>query len=196
TFFPAALGFLFHLLTKKRTSEQEFLVFVVGLVFFASGAAFYFNLSPLYVSMVMGIVYSNLTRTHEKLYPLLLSTEKPLYIVLLILIGALWVFRFDWVIVTLVLAFIAARIIGYTVPLPIYRILLKFPFPLPPFFGLSFLSVGGIGVALAVSLKLAYPMAMTDIFLSVALLAAIVSEFLSPKALQMSIRNLDPEVKK
>jgi len=144
----------------------------------------------------MGIVYSNLTRTHEKLYPLLLSAEKPLYIVLLVLIGALWVFRFDWIIVFLVLVLITARVIGYTLPLPFCRFLLRFPFPLPPVFGLSFLSVGGVGMALAVSLELAYPMMLTDVFLSVALLAAILSEFLSPKALKIAVKRLDPLEKK
>ena len=182
---------MFHFLTKTKTSEQEILVYVLGLVFFVSGAAFYFNLSPLYVSMIMGIVFSNLTRIQEKLYPLLLSTEKPIYIIFLILIGALWEFRLDWSIATLVVIFILSRIVGYTLPLPQCRLILRYPNPLPPVYGLSFLSFGGIGVAMAVSLKLAYPMELMDVFLSVALLAIIINELLGPKALQKAICKLD-----
>jgi len=193
TLVPALLGIVFHFLTKEKISEKEILVYVLGLVFFVSGAAFYFNLSPLYSSLIMGIVYSNFTKIQEKLYPLLLSTEKPIYIIFLILIGALWEFRWDWSLVLLVAAFLFARIIGSTLPLPFCRLLLRYPHPLPPIYGFSFLSFGGIGVAVAVSLKLAYPLALTDVFLSVALLAIIVSELLGPKALKIAILKLDSQ---
>lgn len=195
TLIPALFGIVFHFLTKTKSSEQEILVYLLGLVFFIAGAAFYFNVSPLYSAMVMGIVYSNLSRIHEKLYPLLLSTEKPVYIIFLILIGALWDFRLDWNIPILVVIFILVRIIGSTLTLPLCRFILRYPHPLPPVYGLSFLSFGGIGVAAAVSLKLAYPMELTDVFLSVALLAIIISELLGPKALQKAISKLDSQEK-
>lgn len=195
TVFPFLLGYLFHLLTRRKASEQDLLVYLLGLVFFSSGAAFYFNLSPLYTSMVMGITYSNLTRIHERLYPLLFSTEKPLYITFLILIGALWEVALDLKVIVLVVFLLLARVMSNGLPLPSFRGILRFPFPLPPLFGFCFLSSGGIGVAFAVSLKLAYPLAVTDVFLSVALLAIIVSEVLSPLALKISLFRLDSEDK-
>ncbi len=191
TIVPIIFGYLFYLSTKKRTSEQDILVYLLGFIFFVSGAAFYFNLSPLYVSMVMGITYSNLTKIQERLYPLLLSVEKPLYIVFLILIGAIWEFKFDINIAILILAFLCSRILGYVLPMRSFRFLLGFPFPLPHLFGFSFLSVGGIGVAFAVSLKLAYAMELTEVFLSVALISIIVSDFLSPWFLKVSLLRLD-----
>ncbi len=191
TIVPIVLGFLFYRLTKKRTSEQDILVYLLGFIFFISGAAFYFNLSPLYVSMVMGIAYSNLTKIQERLYPLLLSVEKPLYIVFLILIGALWEFRFDINIVLLIFVFLCSRIIGYVSLMRPLRFLLKFPLPLPSLFGFSFLSFGGLGVAFAVSLKLAYPMELTEVFLSVALISIIVSDFFSPWILKRSLLKLE-----
>jgi hypothetical protein len=193
TIVPIILGYLFYLLTKKRPSEQDTLVYLLGFIFFVSGAAFYFNLSPLYVSMVMGITYSNLTKIHEKLYPLLLSVEKPLYIVFLILIGAIWEFKFDITITFLILSFLCVRTLGYVLPMRPFRFLLKFPFPLPHLFGFSFLSFGGIGIAFAVSLKLAYSVELTEVFLSVALISIIVSDFFSPWFLKISLSRLDSE---
>lgn len=193
TIFPFCLAYVFHVLTKKKTSEQDLLVYLLGLVFFVSGAAFYFNLPSLYVCMVLGITYSNLTKVQERIYPLLFSTEKPLYIVFLILIGALWEFNFDYKIALLVILVFITRVAGYSFPLPLYKKLLRFSFPLPARFGLCFLSFGGIGVAFAVSLKLAYPIPLTDTFLSVALLAIILSEILSPWALKISLLKLDRE---
>ena len=193
TIFPVLIGFLFHFLTRKKNQEQDLLVYLLGLVFFVSGAAFYFNLPPLYLGMVLGIAFSNLTKIQEKLYPLLLSTEKPLFIVFLLLIGALWEFNIDYKIALLVVLIFVLRVIGYTASLPIIGLVLRFPLKLSPAFGLSFLSSGGIGVALAVSIKLAYPLPLTDIFLSVALLSIIFGEILSPIGLKYSLLKSESE---
>ena len=196
TVFPVIIGFLFHVLTRRKNQEQDFLIYLLGLVFFVSGAAFYFNLPPLYLGMVLGVTFSNLTKIQEKLYPLLLSTEKPLFIVFLLLIGALWELNIDYRIVLLVVLTIVLRVIGYTLSLPVMGGLLRFPFRLSPVFGLSFLSSGGIGVAFAVSLKLTYSLPLTDIFLSVALLSIMIGEILSPLGLKYSLFKSDSEEKK
>lgn len=188
--FPIILGFIFHLLTKKRTEEQDIMVYLLGMVFFASGGAFYFNLSSLFICMLLGITYSNLTRKQEKLYPVLLSTEKPLYIIFLILIGSLWQIKISFEIALLVVVLIGIRILVYTLPLPVFKKMLGFPEKLPPVFGLCFLSSGGIGIAFAFSLKLIYRLSLTDIFLSSALIAIILSEILSPWALKISFKKL------
>jgi len=172
------------------------LVYLLGLVFFVSGASFYFNLLPLYMSMVLGITFSNLTRIHEKLYPLLLSTEKPLYITFLILVGALWEVYFDYRLALLVGLMILLRFMAYILPMPLFKVILDFPLNLPSRFGLSFLSSGGIGLAFAVSLKLAFPLPLTDLFLSVALFGILITELVSPWGVRMSIFKLDKEEKK
>jgi Kef-type K+ transport system membrane component KefB len=187
------LGYVFHLLTEKKTSEQDLLVYLLGLVFFVSGAAFYFNLSPLFTGMVLGITYSNLTRIHEKLYPLLLSTEKPLYIVFLILIGALWRPDLDWRIAVMVGSLICMRIVGLFLPLPFLGKVLGFQFKLRRKLGFCLLSSGSIGIAYAVSVKLAFPIPLTDTFLSAALFAVIISELFSPLAALRSLNILDKE---
>ncbi len=193
TLFPVLIGYLFHFMTRKKTTEEQKLVYLIGLVFFVSGAAFYFNVPPLYVGMVLGIAYSNLTKIHEKLYPLLLSTEKPLYITFLILIGALWEIDLNTSILIFVGMLVILRIITYVIPLPVFKVILNFPLPLPFRFGLCFLSSGGIGVAFAVSLKLIYPVPLTDVFLSIALLGILITEFLSPWGLKVSLFDLDAE---
>jgi hypothetical protein len=193
TILAFLLGYVFHILTIKKTLERELLVYLFGLVFFASGIAFYFNLPSLYVSMVLGITFSNLTRIQEKLYPLLFSTEKPFYIIFLVLIGALWEFSFDYKIVILVVLLFILRVIGHSFPLRPLGGMLHFSFPLPTLFGLSFLSPGGLALAFAISLKLIYPLPLVDTFVSVALLATVASELASPWALKKSLFRLDSE---
>jgi hypothetical protein len=191
--FALLVGSVFHLLTRKRAREEDIFVFLLSSVFFASGVAFYFNLSPLCVCMILGITYSNLTRIQEKVYPLLLSSEKPFYVTFLILIGALWEFDFESSTVLLVGLLVILRIVAFSLPLPAVGGMLRFPFTLPSRFGLCFLSPGGIAVAFAISIKLIYAFPLTDIFFSVALISIIVSEFISPWALKTSLLRLESE---
>jgi len=190
TVFSLLVGYLFHLLTIKKTADQDLFVFLLSLVFFASGTAFYFNLPPLCICMIMGMTFSNLTKVQEKVYPLLFSTEKPFYILFLILIGALWELRFDYKIGLLVGLLLVLRLIGFSTPLRPLGGILRFPFPLPSLFGFCFLSPGGLSVAFAVSIKLIYPQPFTDTVVSVGLLLIIISELLSPWALQKSLSKL------
>ncbi len=193
TIFPVLVAYAFHFLTIKKTSEHDLLVYLLGLVFFASGTAAYFNLPSLYICMILGITFSNLTRIQEKIYPLLLSTEKPFYIIFLILIGALWEFNLDYKIALLVLILLILRVVGYSFPLPLFGKILRFSFPLPAHFGLCFLSSGGIAVAFIVSLKLIYPFPLIDVFVSIALITTVLGELLGPWALKISILKLDRE---
>ncbi len=191
TIVPVFLGLLFHVLTKRKTSGYDLLVYLLGLVFFAAGAASFFNLPSLFICMVMGITLSNLTRIQEKLYPLLLSSEKPFYIIFLILIGALWEFSFDYKVGLLVVLLLFIRAVGHTFPLRPLGSLLRFSFPLPALYGLCFLSFGGVALAFVVSLKLIYPYPLTDAFVSVALLVIAVSELLSPFVLKKALLKLE-----
>lgn len=191
TLLAAGLGILFHHLTKTKADVQDLPVFLLGFVFFGSGAAFYFHFPPLYVGMVLGIVYSNLTKVHERVYPLLMSTEKTLYVVFLILIGALWNFHLDAKTGILIGFLLILRPVAYMLPLPLLQRILRFSFPLPSLYGLSFLSSGGIGVAFAVSISMAFPMELSDVFLSAALVAIMAGEFLSPLALKASLVKLE-----
>lgn len=189
--FPVFLGYIFHFLTMGKTESCDLLVYLLGIVFFAAGTAAVFHLSSLFVCMILGVAFSNLTTLQEKIYPLLISTEKPFYIVFLILIGAMWEVVFDLKIVFIVLTLVGLRILGFTMPLRYFGRVLKFPFPLPARFGLCFFSSGGLAVAFIVSVKMLYPLDLTNVFFSGALLAVIAGEILGPWGLKSSIYVLD-----
>ncbi|MFQ6083833.1 MAG: cation:proton antiporter [Candidatus Aminicenantia bacterium] len=191
--FCFLLSLIFHLLTRSTSDSKELLVLLLGMVFFVSGAAVYFNLSPIFINMVLGLVFSRLTKHHEKVYPIFISTEKPFYIIFLILIGALWDINFNLKILILTFIFVVFRMISYSFSLPLIEKLLKFPFSLPPVFGLSFLSQGGVGIALAIHFKMAYPLPLTDILVSIALFGILINEILAPWGLRISLVKLERE---
>lgn len=71
TVFPLFVGYLFNFLAAKRVSDHDLLVYLLGSIFFTSGAAAYFNLPSLYLCLIMGATFSNLSGVQERLYPLL-----------------------------------------------------------------------------------------------------------------------------
>jgi len=191
--FSFLLGYVFHLLTKRRVGEQDLFVFLLSFVFFAAGASLYFNLPPLFVGMLLGLIFTNLTRAQERIYPLLFASEKPIYIIFLILIGALWDLNFDYRIALLTGLLFVLKLAAFSLSLRPLKATLNFPFKLPARFGFCFLSPGGIAVALAVNIKIIYDMPLTDVFISVALLFIVISELLSPWLLRESLLKIDRE---
>ncbi len=86
----AALGFLFSLFLVGDESDNARFLALVGIIAFASGGAYFLELSPLAVNLSMGFVLVNFARGGQLLHTTLESTERPMAIVLLIFAGALW----------------------------------------------------------------------------------------------------------
>lgn len=86
----AALGFLFSLFLAGDESDNSRFLALVGIIAFASGGAYFLELSPLAVNLSMGFVLVNFARGGPLLHSTLESTERPMAIVLLIFAGALW----------------------------------------------------------------------------------------------------------
>ncbi|TNF61423.1 MAG: hypothetical protein EP303_05700 [Deltaproteobacteria bacterium] len=86
----AALGFLFSLFLAGDESDNSRFLALVGIIAFASGGAYFLELSPLAVNLSMGFVLVNFARGGQLLHTTLESTERPMAIVLLIFAGALW----------------------------------------------------------------------------------------------------------
>ena len=85
-----ALGGLFRFFLAGDESENARFLALVGIITFASGAAYLLNLSPLQVNLVLGVVLVNSAQQRERLQTTLLRTQRPMELVLLVLAGALW----------------------------------------------------------------------------------------------------------
>ncbi len=85
-----ALGLLFSLFLVGDESDNSRFLALVGIIAFASGGAYFLELSPLAVNLSMGFVLVNTARGGQLLHTTLESTERPMAIVLLIFAGALW----------------------------------------------------------------------------------------------------------
>src|ERR687890_2421468 len=89
-------GVLFHLFLGPGARSDEgqggsrLFVALAGAIVVASGASYYLNLSPIYTNLVLGFILANSGSAHRDVTRLLLSTERPVYLALLLFAGAAW----------------------------------------------------------------------------------------------------------
>jgi len=178
-------GILFLWLTRPRPGGEELVLFLLGIAAFSSGAALQLQLSPLFVSVTMGVVVANLSPEPERVYRVLHQWEKPIYVVFLILAGALLRFPTFWVI-PLALGYAVIRALGKVLGNLIMVRVLPIPFPTPRRFGLGLLPQGGISLAMAISGVITYAglslagLNAVDILFAVVVLGVIFSELTGP----------------
>ncbi len=86
----ALSGGLLLAVASLRLSEREVLLFLVGAVLFSGGLAAHLRLSPVLTNLLGGVLFANLSRRGAGYHERLLTVEKPLYVLMLVLAGALW----------------------------------------------------------------------------------------------------------
>jgi len=84
------LGIMFRLfIGDEHDADKQFLA-ILGIVVFASGAAFYLELSPLLVNLTLGVVLANMAPNADEILSTLERFHRPMVIMLLAFAGLLW----------------------------------------------------------------------------------------------------------
>ncbi len=180
----AALGIVLGLLFTpflggEESANHRFLA-MVGIITFASGAAYMLRISPIFVNLMLGIALVNTTRSGAKIRATLEQTQGPINIILLILAGALWRMP-PW---ELTLGGIAL-FVGMRWLLRYFTGLLATwgtPWRSDTLQSLS--SHGSITVAMAISFRIVYQGALVDVVYSIILGSVIVHDLVSPRVLR------------
>jgi Kef-type K+ transport system membrane component KefB len=181
------LGALFHLLTLYRYTDNQLLVIVLGLTVFCGGAAHYLRLSPLFVNMVVGMVVANRSPQRLRILRSLLGVEKPIYLVLLTLAGAMWAVP-PASLFALVPLFILLRLIGKFVGGYLATTTAKLETRNSLGIGPGLIPHGGMAVVIALNVKQFFPGAIGDFALSAAIASVLVAAPMGPYALQRLLR--------
>ncbi len=175
----ASVGALLQLLGRLRCRQEELVVFVLGAVLFAGGAAQHLGLSPLFVCMVAGAVLANLPGAGGRVFLLLVPLEKQAYLVLLILAGALWRAGPSWVlgfaVLYLVLRFTGKLLGGFFAARAA-----RGGVPAPPSLGLGLVSQGGMAVAMIINFARVAPPEIGGVVVTAVLAGVLVNELISP----------------
>ncbi|MCA9610176.1 MAG: hypothetical protein KC619_31485, partial [Myxococcales bacterium] len=181
-FLGVLLGVLFRPFLGDDDSENGRFLALIGIIVLASGAAYFLNLSPLFVNLWLGVVLVNTAKAGPQIRKTLDSTRAPMTLVLLVFAGALW--RPPDVDATLVvlatMAYIVLRIFGKWVGtgLAAWRSSLRGDY----YRGL--IAHGEVSVAMAVSLRLVYEGPAIDLAYTAILGSVIVSDLIAPRVLR------------
>ncbi len=175
-----ALGFLFSLFLAGDESDNSRFLALVGIIAFASGGAYFLELSPLAVNLSMGFVLVNFARGGHLLHSTLESTERPMAIVLLIFAGALWT-PTD---LEVTLVALAGFLILRTTAKWLASVIAAWGTTLRKDLFRGLLAHGDVTLAMAVSFRLVYHGGAADIAYSVVLGSIIINDLLAPRLLR------------
>lgn len=190
-----ASGVLFHLFLGPRGHLEEGRLFVAlaGAIVVASGASYYLNLSPIFTNLVLGFILVNSGSAHRDVTRLLLSTERPVYLALLLFAGAAWSpgsVDLLFVAPLFVLIRVGARFLGgaiagaHVAPTELRA----------PGLGRGLLALGGIGVALALNYGQVYPDLHPRLVLTATLLSVLLFEIVASREASAFILGLGERV--
>lgn len=108
----AILGIVIYAMLRRPLSGSEFLAVVLGSVAFTAGLAGYLRLSPVVVGFVAGALVGNFPFEQKAaLHDVLGRLERPVYLLFLMVAGALWNIG-DWRGWIFVPVFVICRIAG------------------------------------------------------------------------------------
>ncbi len=178
-------GVFFLWLTRPKPDREELTLYLLGLVVFAAGSALYLGVSALFVAAVAGVIIANLSPSQRRVYTVLQNWEQPIYVILLVLAGALMQFP-SWLIVPLALGYFLLRALGKLAAGWVALRLAPRGLRPPSWTGLALVPQGGISLAMAVSITLTYGalelrgVPLVDVFFSTVVLGIVVSEVSGP----------------
>jgi Kef-type K+ transport system membrane component KefB len=178
-------GVFFLWLTRPKPSREELTLFLLGLVVFAAGAALYLGVSPLFVTMIAGAVIANMSPSRRRVFRILQMWEKPVYVILLILAGALLRFP-TWLILPLAVGYIVLRMLAKFAGGWLAVRVTSHGFQPPASLGLGLVPQGGISLAMVISITLTYGaletagIPLVDVLFSTVVLAVVASELIGP----------------
>jgi hypothetical protein len=191
-----ASGVLFHLFLGPREAgsggTSRLFVALAGAIVVASGASYYLNLSPLFTNLVLGFILANSGSAHRDVTRLLLATERPVYLALLVFAGAAWspesvdllFLAPAFVLVRLAARFLGGRIAGVHVAPPELR---------TTWLARGLLAQGGLAVAIAVNYTQVRPDLNPRLILTATLLSVLLFEMVAGREGSAMVEGLEHE---
>ena len=170
---------LYSLITVRRCGEGELKLIVIGMTVLTSGAAALLDFSPLISNALLGFGLVNFSRDKERIFQVLLTIEKPVYLILLVFLGVGIRLDSPWIFL-LGFGLCGFRLVGKWLCGAIsVRFIPRFrPYPLALGFGL--LDSGGLPLAILFDFQQRFSYSAVGNVVSTGLLAVIFSNLLSP----------------
>jgi Kef-type K+ transport system membrane component KefB len=185
--FGIALGVLFYLFLGRERSREKLRLALIGIVIFSSGTAYYLNLSPLFINLVLGVMLANTSQIRGRLLEVLEAVEKPLYVVLLVVAGAACELSFGqpwYVVAGLATGYWLLRAAGKYLGGYLAWKSSAEPQTYTRGVGGGLLSQGVVAAAMLVNYQQVYQNRFTHLVAVCVLVSVVLNEFFSPKLMK------------
>lgn len=181
-FLGIVCGLLFGLFLGRESHPDRIFLASIGLVTFASGIGSALGISPIFVNMFAGLTVSLTSPHKEVLRKNLEKLEHPLFVLLMVFAGALWV-PVEPVLWLLVPVFILVRLSLRRIAMNALSSTFLAEPPATRLLGSGLWSPGTLAVAIAVSGSIRFPY-LAPTILSTVVVGSLVSELFSHRALR------------
>ncbi len=180
-----AVAFLW--LGRLRPNREELVLYLLGVTALSAGAALQLQLSPLFVGIVIGAIVINVSPDGDRIFEAMRTWEKPIYVVMLLLAGALLRFP-TWWILPIGVAYAGVRLAAKVVANAAVVGVLRLPTDTPRRLGLGLVSQGGISLAMVLSAVLTLESAglellgvsTVELLFAVVVIGVVLSELVGP----------------
>lgn len=184
----AGLALLFSFYLSLHRERNELILITIGMVVLSGGCALILRFSPLLFSFLLGFFVANVSSEKNHLFPLMAGIQKPLYLLLLLFLGAGWKLSstdvFYLAAVYCVLRFIGKLAGGFFLA-QLSPILKENSAAL----GYGLMGFGGLSLAILIDFQMSFPLVSINA-VSIALFALVLYEILSPYLLSRFLKKV------
>ena len=181
------LGLTGVLLLGREFRRDESWGILLGTSLLATGAAARLNLSPISATFAMGLTLAIVSRHRLDIKAMITPTEKPVILPVVLLAGAYVNVKLPTALLVLVGIALVVKIIARV----LCGVLLSTTSPAVANsgseFGLSMLSSGALGLAVALAFAVRHPGQVSDGVLLLAAFGVLIGEWLGPAALRRAL---------
>jgi hypothetical protein len=170
---------LYSLITIRRSDEEELKLIVIGMTVLTSGAAALLDFSPLISNALLGFGLVNFSRDKERIFQVLMTIEKPVYLILLVFLGCGLRLDSGWIFLLglgLCIFRMVGKWLGGVMSVRLIPRLNDYPVNL----GFGLLDSGGLPLAILFDFQQRFSYSAADYVVSMGLLAVVFSNLISP----------------
>ncbi len=172
----ASIGLLVYAILQRATAGPDLLVLTLGSISFAAGAAGNLHLSSVVVAFVAGVLLANFPGSyHDPLREILHRLERPIYLLSLVIVGALWQVG-DWRGWLLMPVFMAARLAGKWLATSRTFGDERFALSVEERNALAIAPIGSLAVAIVINAQLLYPGGSISLIVSAVIGGGVLTE--------------------
>lgn len=186
-------GIVLIILSRSRFSQQEYSLFIMGTILLCGGLSHQLETSPLISGLICGVILANFCRHRLRALQIAAQAEKSIYIILLLIVGAMWQAKLDISLVLGSLYFLVrtfAKVVGAFVATHIF----KPKYDVPAKLGLGLISEGGLVMAIILNFKFSFPVVVNPL-ITIVVISVLASEILSPRLILLQFEKEKVSIK-